>query len=104
MSEPASDTIATTNIVSIAKPYKLQFEQAQDSWVLLYPEGMVKLNGPAGEILKRCDGVKNILAVIDELESAFDQQGLQDDVLAFMEIALEMQPATLGRHYGCYVN
>jgi len=89
MTQPTSADIDTTDIASIAKPYRLQFEDAQESWVLLYPEGMVKLNGPAGEILKRCDGVKNIVAVIDELENAFDQQGLQKDVVAFMEIALE---------------
>jgi len=95
MNEPTQADIDTTNIASIAKPYKLQFEDAQDSWVLLYPEGMVKLNGPAGEILKRCDGVKNIAAVIDELEKAFDQQGLQKDVVAFMEIALEKRWVSL---------
>jgi len=89
MNQPTPIDIDKSHIASIAKPYRLQFEDAQDSWVLLYPEGMVKLNGPAGEILKRCDGVKNIVTVVDELESAFDQQGLQKDVVAFMEIALE---------------
>ena len=89
MSESTPIDIDVSSVASIAKPYRLQFEDAQDSWVLLYPEGMVKLNGPAGEILKRCDGGKNIAAVIDELESAFDQQGLQKDVVAFMEIALD---------------
>jgi len=89
MNQPTTTDIDSSNIVSIAKPYRLQFEDAQDSWVLLYPEGMVKLNGPAGEILKRCDGIKNITTVTDELENAFDQKGLQKDVLAFLEIALE---------------
>ena len=32
--------------------YRLQFEPAQDCWVLLYPEGMVKLNASAAEILR----------------------------------------------------
>ncbi|MDE2371087.1 MAG: pyrroloquinoline quinone biosynthesis peptide chaperone PqqD, partial [Burkholderiales bacterium] len=35
--------------------FRLQWEAAQDCHVLLYPEGMVKLNGSAGEIMKRCD-------------------------------------------------
>jgi len=89
MNEPTPFKVDTSNIASIANPYRLQFEDAQDSWVLLYPEGMVKLNGPAGEILKRCDGIKDIATVIDELENAFEQQGLKKDVVAFMEIALE---------------
>ena len=36
---------------------RLQWEPAQDCHVLLYPEGMVKLNQSAGEILKRCDAL-----------------------------------------------
>lgn len=89
MSGEPTVTISTTSIASVAKPYRLQFEEAQDSWVLLYPEGMVKLNGPAGEILKRCDGDKNVASVVAELEQAFEQQGLQADVIGFFEVALE---------------
>jgi pyrroloquinoline quinone biosynthesis protein D len=36
--------------------FRLQWEEAQQAYVLLYPEGMVKLNLSAAEILKRCDG------------------------------------------------
>jgi pyrroloquinoline quinone biosynthesis protein D len=32
--------------------FRLQWEPAQNAHVLLYPEGMVKLNQSAGEILK----------------------------------------------------
>ena len=41
---------------AIGRGFRLQWEPAQNAHVLLYPEGMVKLNGSAGEILKRCDG------------------------------------------------
>ena len=41
--------------------YRLQWEEeVQKSWVLLYPEGMVKLNGSAGEIMHRLDGEKTV--------------------------------------------
>ena len=59
----------------------------QKAWVLLYPEGMVKLNGSAGEIMHRLDGAKTVQAVIDELESQFDATGLAPDVLDFLAIA-----------------
>ena len=36
--------------------FRLQWEPVQNCHVLLYPEGMVKLNGSAGEIMSRCDG------------------------------------------------
>ncbi len=76
-----------SSVPRVGPGFRLQFEPAQDSHVLLYPEGMVKLNGPAGEIMKRCDGQRDVAAVIGELESAFATQDLADDVLAFMQMA-----------------
>ena len=67
--------------------YRLQWEEVQKSWVLLYPEGMVKLNGSAGEIMQRLDGEKTVQAVVDELESQFEASGLTADVLDFLAIA-----------------
>jgi pyrroloquinoline quinone biosynthesis protein D len=67
--------------------YRLQWEEVQKAWVLLYPEGMVKLNGSAGEIMQRLDGQKTVQAVIDELEAAFGASGLAADVLDFLAIA-----------------
>jgi pyrroloquinoline quinone biosynthesis protein D len=67
----------------------LQWEEVQQSWVLLYPEGMVKLNTSAGEILKRLDGEKTMQALITELETAFEATGLQKEVLGFLDIAMK---------------
>ena len=71
----------------VASLFRLQFEPVQDAWVLLYPEGMVKLNTPAAEILRRCDGQRSVEAIVDELEVAFSRTGLADDVRAFLEQA-----------------
>jgi pyrroloquinoline quinone biosynthesis protein D len=67
--------------------FRLQWEPAQDCHVLLYPEGMVRLNRSAGEILARCDGQRTIAAIVADLEQAFATQGLEPDVLAFVELA-----------------
>jgi pyrroloquinoline quinone biosynthesis protein D len=67
--------------------YRLQWEEVQKAWVLLYPEGMVKLNGSAGEIMHRIDGLKTVQALIDELEKQFETTGLSADVLDFLAIA-----------------
>ena len=64
--------------------YRLQWEDAQQTWVLLYPEGMVRLNGPAAEILKRCNGTTQVSALVDDLERAFATTGLHDDVREFL--------------------
>ena len=74
---------------AIARGFRLQWEPAQNAHVLLYPEGMVKLNGSAGEILKRCDGRRDVDAIVDDLEQTFEATGLTQDVTAFLALALE---------------
>ncbi|WP_321797408.1 pyrroloquinoline quinone biosynthesis peptide chaperone PqqD [Caballeronia sp. J97] len=64
--------------------FRLQWEPAQNAHVLLYPEGMVKLNQSASEILLRCDGTRDIPALVADLEQAFNATGLGDDVRAFI--------------------
>ncbi len=73
----------------LAPMYRLQFEPAQDCWVLLYPEGLVKLNQPATEILKRCDGKTTIADITADLERAFSATGLRGDVDDFLRHADE---------------
>ena len=79
--------LTTTTVPRIGAGFRLQWEAAQNCHVLLYPEGMVKLNGSAGEIMKRCDGQRSVAAIVADLESAFSRQGLEKDVLAFVEMA-----------------
>jgi pyrroloquinoline quinone biosynthesis protein D len=82
-----NDETVLNSSPSLSTMFRLQWEEVQQSWVLLYPEGMVKLNGSAGEIIKRLDGKKTVTALIAELEKDFEATGLQNDVLAFLEIA-----------------
>ncbi len=73
----------------IARHFRLQWEEAQNTWVLLYPEGMVKLNQSAGEITRRCDGVRTVADIIADLETTFGAQNLTADVVAFLDLASE---------------
>ena len=75
----------------IGAGFRLQWEPVQNCHVLLYPEGMVKLNGSAGEIMKRCDGERSIADIVTDLEKAFSASGLQGEVLAFVEIAAKQR-------------
>ena len=73
----------------IAKGLRLQWEAAQEAHVLLYPEGMVKLNSSAGAILSRCDGVRTVADIVADLERSYGMTGLTEDVQAFVVLALE---------------
>lgn len=70
-----------------AKQYKLQWESAQNAWVLLYPEGLVKLAGSAGEILQRIDGSASALDIVSTLEATYPGADLKQDVIDFLEHA-----------------
>ena len=52
---------------ALGRGFRFQWEPAQKAHVLLYPEGMVKLNGSAGEIMKRCDGVRTVADIVADL-------------------------------------
>lgn len=74
---------------AVDRRFRLQWEPAQEAHVLLYPEGMIKLNGSAGEILKRCDGVATVADITASLEQAFSAVDLMNDVLAFLAMAAD---------------
>jgi len=80
---------ATTDLPKLARLFRLQWEPAQDAFVLLYPEGMVKLNQSAAEILKRCDGSTAVAAIVADLEHTFEVDNLNDEVQDFMKEAYE---------------
>ena len=84
-------TAALSTVPRIGPGFRLQWEPAQECHVLLYPEGMVKLNGSAGEIMKRCDGQRSVAAIVEDLEKAFSTPGLEPDVLAFVEMAAKQR-------------
>lgn len=82
MSEPS-------NKPKLSRLFRLQWEEAQNNYVLLYPEGMVKLNQSAAEILKRCDGERDIATIVSNLEASFSTTDLDADVREFLQLAKE---------------
>jgi len=56
--------------------------------VLLYPEGMIKLNESAALIGGLIDGQRDVAAIINELDQQFPGvPELGDDIEQFMEVA-----------------
>jgi len=85
MTEPVLDQIPKLNAM-----FRFQWEEAQNCHVLLYPEGMIKLNDSAGAILSEVNGEQNCAAIIQALETRFPDAGeLGPDVLEFLAIAHE---------------
>ncbi len=69
--------------------HRLQWEDAQQKHVILYPEGMVELNPSSAEILQLCDGSRDLSQIVTELEEIFSTSDLKDDINSFLEVALK---------------
>jgi pyrroloquinoline quinone biosynthesis protein D len=69
--------------------YVFRWEASQDAHILLYPEGLIKLNPAAAEILKRCDGGRNIAEIVADLDATFPghSDSIAKDVDAFLVMA-----------------
>ncbi|AVX91553.1 pyrroloquinoline quinone biosynthesis peptide chaperone PqqD [Pseudomonas sp. VE 196-7] len=76
--------------------YRFQYEPAQKGHVLLYPEGMIKLNDSAALIGGLIDGERDVAAIIAKLDEQFpDVPELGDDIEQFMEVARAQHWITL---------
>lgn len=85
----AQAKIGEQDVFAIKHGARIQWEAAQQAWVLLYPEGMVKLSESAAEILKRVDGAASVDGVLQSLHDAYPGADLRADVIEFLETAYE---------------
>jgi pyrroloquinoline quinone biosynthesis protein D len=56
--------------------------------VMLIPEGTLKLQGPAREILAQLDGKQSVAGIVEELAQQYegvDKDDIQQDVLSLLE-------------------
>ncbi|MFU8788169.1 MAG: pyrroloquinoline quinone biosynthesis peptide chaperone PqqD [Methylobacter sp.] len=82
-------TLNPNQPIKFSPLHRLQWEEAQQKDVILYPEGMVELNQSSAEILKLCDGSRNLAQIVADLEQKFATTGLTNDITAFLEVALK---------------
>lgn len=72
--------------------FRLQWEEAQNGYVILYPEGMAKLNESAAAILLLVDSERTLANIIAELNARFpDVPELGADVIEFFVKAYEQK-------------
>lgn len=81
--------IKATTVVKIASGYRLQWEAAQQTHVLLYPEGVVTLNASAADILSRCNGQNTLDDIVTELQFVYpDAKDLPQHINEFVNTAI----------------
>ena len=81
--------IQHSDIYHIALHHRFQWEEAQNSYVILFPEGMVKLHGGAGEVMQLLDGKASVGDIVTALKVKFpDAEGIEADIIGMFEMAL----------------
>lgn len=66
--------------------YLLRWEKSQNAYVMLYPEGVIKLNTSAAEILKRCTSEFTVAEIITQLNDVFvEVPDIENSIYKFLE-------------------
>lgn len=80
--------IQHADVYALSHHHRFQWEEAQNSYVILFPEGMVKLHGGAGEVLKRVDGTATVGDIVAALKAVFpDADDIESDIIGMFELA-----------------
>lgn len=83
-----SDTaaIAADDRIRLTTGVRLQVDQLTHEPMLLYPEGLIKLNPTGAAILRLCDGHRSVREIAGELSQQFDAplEVLQADVAEYL--------------------
>ncbi|MEM7468833.1 MAG: pyrroloquinoline quinone biosynthesis peptide chaperone PqqD [Pseudomonadota bacterium] len=78
------EEIFKTTVPTLAPTFRFQWEEVQNCYVILYPEGMINLSGSAGEIMKRCDGKASVGDILADLQQTFPGADIEQDVYNFI--------------------
>jgi pyrroloquinoline quinone biosynthesis protein D len=65
----------------LATGARLRYDEVREEHLLLIPEGVVRLNPTAAEVLELCDGERSIDEIVGALSERYDGADLRDDVV-----------------------
>jgi pyrroloquinoline quinone biosynthesis protein D len=60
---------------------RLRYDEVRAEHVLLIPEGVVRLNPSAAEVLELCDGERSLDDIVGALSARYEGSDVRDDVL-----------------------
>ena len=68
---------------------RLQYDDVRREHVLLIPEGVVRLNATAAEVLALCDGERSLDDIASALSERYDGADVRDDVRELVDALAE---------------
>jgi pyrroloquinoline quinone biosynthesis protein D len=64
---------------------RLRYDDVREEHLLLIPEGAVRLNPTAAEVLELCDGERSVDDIVDVLSERYQGADLRDDVVELVD-------------------
>ena len=64
---------------------RLRYDEVREEHVLLIPEGVVRLNRTAAEVLELCDGERSLDDIVGALSARYEGPDLRMDVEALVD-------------------
>jgi pyrroloquinoline quinone biosynthesis protein D len=64
----------------LATGARLRYDEVREEHQLLVPEGVVRLNPTAAEVLELCDGERSLDDIVGALSARYDGADVRDDV------------------------
>jgi pyrroloquinoline quinone biosynthesis protein D len=64
---------------------RLRYDDVREEHVLLVPEGVVRLNPTAAEVLELCDGERSLDVIVETLSARYDGSDVHDDVQGLVD-------------------
>jgi pyrroloquinoline quinone biosynthesis protein D len=69
----------------LATGARLRYDDVREEHLLLVPEGVVRLNATAAEVLELCDGERSIDDIVGTLVARYNGADVGDDVRALVD-------------------
>jgi pyrroloquinoline quinone biosynthesis protein D len=69
----------------LATGARLRYDEVREEHQLLVPEGVVRLNPTAAEVLELCDGERSLEEIVGALAARYGGADLRDDVRGLVE-------------------
>ena len=64
---------------------RLRYDEVREEHVMLVPEGVVRLNPTAAEVLELCDGERSLDEIVGTLSARYEDSDLRDDVQGLVD-------------------
>jgi pyrroloquinoline quinone biosynthesis protein D len=68
---------------------RLRYDEVREEHVLLIPEGVVRLNPTAAEVLELCDGERSLDDIVGALAARYEGAEVRDDVVELVDAMAE---------------